>query len=472
MYQLSPHIFSKFTAALAAVALFVAASVIGVGCGRTAESSGITATDNHRLPDTLRVVTLYSPTSYFIYRGQPMGYDYDLVERLAADKGMVLKLEVAPSLNAAVDMLDSGKVDLIAYDVPVTSEYRDKVIPAGPEVITNQVLVQPLKGDSVIHDVTGLVGRTVYVEKGSKYHARLNNLNEELGGGIDIRPVDRDTLITEDLIGMVDRGEIPLTIVDSDIAALNKGYYPELDISLQMSFDQRAAWGVAPQNKWLADSINAWAAEARPRQEQALLLKRYFEQSKNESDQLSSSFANGRISPYDELFKKYAAEIGWDWRLLAAQAHTESKFKPKATSWAGARGLMQIMPATARDYGVSAKQLYDPETSVRTAVRFIADLDKWLKSRIPDDKERQKFILAAYNAGVAHVYDAIALAKKYKMNPNRWSGNVEKAILMKMNPRYYRDPVVKYGYSRGRETYDYVRRIYDFYDKASAHIPA
>ena len=462
---------------MAAAVVFILAFVAGSeGCSPSSSGPGhLAGADSaslHRLPDTLRVVTLYSPTSYFIYRGQPMGYDYDLVERLAADKGMALKLEVAPSLNAAVEMLDSGKVDLIAYDVPVTAEYRDKVIPAGPEVITNQVLVQPVKTDSAITDVTQLVGRTIYVEEGSKYHARLNNLNEELGGGIDIRAVDRDTLITEDLIGMVDRGEIPLTIVDSDIAAINKGYYPDLDISLPLSFDQRAAWGVAPGNQWLADSIDAWAAETRPRQEQALLLKRYFEQSKTEFDPLGNNFAGGKISPYDDLFRKYAAEIGWDWRLLAAQAHTESKFKPKATSWAGARGLMQIMPATARDYGVAAKQLYDPETSIRTAVKFIADLDKWLKSRIPNDTERQKFILAAYNAGVAHVYDAIALAKKYKMNSNKWNGNVEKAILMKMNPRYYRDPVVKYGYSRGRETYDYVRRIYSFYDKAVKKVHA
>lgn len=456
-----------------AASIFLIFAFVAGSEGCSSDSAGASDSTAHHLPDTLRVVTLYSPTSYFIYRGQPMGYDYDLVERLAEDKGMALKLEVAPSLNAAVDMLDSGKVDLIAYEVPITAEYRDRVIPAGPENITTQVLVQPAGSDSIIRDVTELVGRTVYVEENSKYHARLNNLNEELGGGIDIRPIDRDTLITEDLIGMVDRKEIPLTIVDSDIAAMNKGYYPDLDISLQMSFEQRSAWGVAPDNQWLADSIDAWAAETRPRQEQALLLKRYFESSKTGGDPLDDSFAGGRISAYDDLFRKYAAEIGWDWRLLAAQAHTESKFKPKARSWAGARGLMQIMPATARDYGVSANQLYDPETSIRTAVRFIADLDKWLKSRIPDDTERQKFILAAYNAGVAHVYDAIALAKKYNMSPTRWNGNVEKAILMKMNPRYYRDPVVKYGYSRGRETYDYVRRIYSFYNRAvNSGVPA
>lgn len=457
---------------MAATLLIILAFATGTeGCGSSNPEQDDTDTAIHRLPDTLRVVTLYSPTSYFIYRGQPMGYDYDLVERLAADKGMALKLEVAPSLNAAVEMLDSGKVDLIAYDVPVTGEYKGKVIPAGPENITTQVLVQPLKSDSVIHDVTELVGRTVYVEEDSKYLARLENLNDELGGGIVIKPVNRDTLITEDLLGMVDRGELPLTIVDSDIAALNKGYYPGLDITVPVSFEQRSAWGVAPGNKWLADSIDAWAAETRPRQEQALLLKRYFEQSKAEYDP-SADFAGGRISPYDHLFKKYAAEIGWDWRLIAAQAHTESRFKPNAKSWAGARGLMQIMPATARDYGVTAKQLDDPETNIRTAVKYLGQLDKWLKDRIPDDTERKKFILAAYNAGVAHVYDAISLAKKYKMNPGKWDGNVEKAILMKMNPRYYRDPVVKYGYSRGRETFDYVRRIYAYYGKAVDKVAA
>lgn len=457
----------------AVVALILSMAAATEGCSSSSSHEDTTTdTTAHRLPDTLRVVTLYSPTSYFIYRGQPMGYDYDLVERLADDKGMVLKLEVATSLSSAVEMLDSGLVDLIAYDVPITAEYRDKVIPAGPEVITNQVLVQPLGSDSLVRDVTDLVGRTVYVEEGSKYHSRLINLNDELGGGVIIRPVDRDTLITEDLIGMVDRGEIPLTIVDSDIAALNKGYYPKLDISLPLSLDQRAAWGVAPGHQWLADSIDAWSAEARPRQEQAMLLKRYFEQSKTEFDPLATDFAGGRISPYDHLFRKYAAEIGWDWRLLAAQAHTESRFKPNATSWAGARGLMQIMPRTARGYGVATSQLSDPETSIRTAVKIIGDLDKWLKSSIPDDGERQKFILAAYNAGIAHVKDAIALAKKYNMNPERWTGNVEKAILMKQNPRYYRDPVVKYGYSRGRETFDYVRRIYDFYDKAKEKVAA
>lgn len=435
-------------------------------CGHTdsstAEHQSMTG---HGWPDTLRVATLYSPTSYFMYRGKTMGYDYELLEELVDDKHMTLDLRVASSLSQAVAMLDSGIVDLIAYEVPVTAEYKGKVIPTGTENITTQVLVQPSSGDRIT-DVTQLPGREVFVEADSKYQARLENLNRELGGGIIIRPVSRDTIITEDLIAMVADGTAPLTVVDSDIAALNSSYYGDLDVGLELSFGQRSAWGVSPRTPWLADSIDSWMSHGRPLENQAMLLKRYFEVSKGNFVTDDPAFVGGRISKYDELFKKYAATIGWDWRLLAAQSYTESKFKPNARSWAGARGLMQIMPGTGRSYGLYGNRMYDPEASIATAVKILGDLDKRLAERVPDPEERIKFVLAAYNAGPGHIYDAVSLADKYGLKPDRWDNNVEKAILMKMNPRYYRDPVVKYGYSRGRETYDYVQRIYDFYDRA------
>ena len=238
---------------IAALLAIAATAAIGWLCGCSRGASD-TADDydslRHRLPDTLRVGTLYSPTSYFIYRQEPMGYDYDMVSRFAADKGMHLSLRIAPSLSRAVELLDSGLIDLLAYEVPVTGEYRQRVIHCGIENATYQVLVQPKRGKQpLISDVTQLVGREVYVEERSKYLQRLNNLNEELGGGIIIHEVDRDTLITEDLMEMVSKGEIPLTVVDSDIGRLNKTYYNDLDITLQISFPQRSAWGVAQGNK-------------------------------------------------------------------------------------------------------------------------------------------------------------------------------------------------------------------------------
>ena len=210
-----------------------------------------------------------------------------------------------------IALLDSGKVDLLAYEIPVTAEYKRKVTACGPEFLTHQVLVQPKKsGKPVITDETELVGKEIYVEKNSKYQFRLQNLNEELGGGIKIHPIDRDTLITEDLIEMVSSGEIPLTVVDSDIARLNRTYYKTLDISLKLSFPQKSSWGVAHSDKWLADSINEWFAQEQPKERQAQLLKRYFELSKDNGDSFSLDLSKGVISPYDALFKKYAGEIG------------------------------------------------------------------------------------------------------------------------------------------------------------------
>jgi len=444
-------------------------SAISCTSGRSNGNDTRSNASTHRFPDTLRVVTLYSPASYFIYKGQEMGYDYELVTALAVDKGLTLKVDIAPSLSRAIEMLDSGKVDLIAYEVPITAEYKEKVVACGPENITTQVLVQPKRGkEELITDVTELVGKDVYVEAESKYEARMNNLNQELGGGIRIHPVNRDTMITEDLIAMVSEGKITLTVVDSDIAHINKTYYNDLDINTQLSFEQRSSWAVAPDRKWLGDSIDAWLNTDSPRSEQARLLKRYFELSKNEPGRGFVSTA-GRVSPFDHLFKKYAEQYGWDWKLLASQAYVESRFDSTAVSWAGARGLMQIMPRTAKGYGQTAKSIMKNDIAVETSLKLLRDLDRQLSTRVPDPEERKKFVIASYNSGLAHVLDAIALANKYGLNPQKWDGNVAKAILWKSNPKYYRDPVVKFGYSRGRETYDYVNRVYDYYAKSRIH---
>ncbi len=441
------------------------------GCGHK-NAAGTSDNVDGPHSDTLRVVTLWGPTSYFIYRGEPMGYDYTLVDSLARQKGMVLDLKVAKTVSAAVAMLDSGLVDLIAYEVPITEHYKQYVLPCGPENYTSQVLVQPKqKGSGTITDVTELVGKDIYVEKDSKYLRRMQHLDEEIGGGINIHEVDGDTLITEDLIQMVSDGKIPFTIVDSDIAMLNSTYYPDLDVSMEVSFPQRASWAVAPDNVRLAAEIDEWFSGDVPQRTNEDLLKRYFEQSKY-SPSVSFDFSKGYISKYDNIFKQYAPKVGWDWRLMAAQAFVESKFRPNARSWVGARGLMQIMPSTARGYRTKVAQLGNPETSVKVATQLINDLDSYLVKYVPNDKERLKFVIAAYNVGIAHVYDAIALAKKYDLDPERWDGNVEKAILMKMNPKYYNDPVTKYGYCRGTETVAYVKRITDFYEQARREINA
>lgn len=429
--------------------------------------------DSHNLPDTLVIATLYSPSSYFIYRDEPMGFDYDLIHRFTEAKGLELKIEVAPSVHRAIEMLDSGRVDLIAYEIPEIAEYKDRLVPCGPRSETHQVLVQPkIEGKAQITDVTDLPGHKVAVEDGTKYLYRLENLDDELGGGIIINAIDADTIDAEALIEMVADREIPLTIVDNNIAQVNATYFPTLDISVDVSFPQASAWAVSEKHAWLGDSIDAWLNTDESRAANAELHKRYFEQAKAPYVAMSLDLSDGTISKYDNWFKKYASSIGWDWRLLASQSFQESRFDPKAKSWAGARGLMQLMPRTAKAYNLPVKKMTDPELSIATSVKMLDDLDKMLMKKVPDDRERLKFILACYNGGIGHVTDAMALAEKYGMDPTKWDGNVERAVLMKSNPEYYNDPVVKYGYMRGRETAGYVDKIMKYYDRFKREIPA
>lgn len=400
-----------------------------------------------------------------------MGYDYTLLHEFAVDSRIAVRLFIAPDLSAAVDAVRSGEVRLLAYNVPVTAHYRRWLRPCGAELYSSQVLVQPkVKGRPAITDVTGLIGREVYVLDDSKYQRRLEHLNEELADEIIIRTLPSDSVSVEDLVAMVSAGEIPFAVVDSNIGRLNKTYYPDIDISLEISTPQRASWAVAADDTALADTIDLWFANDRQTRLNVDLLKRFFEMSKVTPD-TAFDFSSGRISPYDDIFRRYAPDIHWDWRLLAAQAYVESLFNPAAGSWAGASGLMQVMPSTARAYGVQPAALLDPEQNVRVAVRVIADLDRYLLDRVPNDRERIKFILAAYNCGIGHIYDAIDLARRDGFDPQIWDDNVEKALLLKMNPRRLNDSDIRFGYTRGSETTAYVRRVSKFYQRAILEIP-
>lgn len=428
--------------------------------------------DEYRLPDTLKVGTLYSPTTFFTFRGDTLGYEYERIMNFVRDKNIHAKFILADNLAHMIEMLDSGTIDIIAYEVPIINEYKDLVLNCGEENITNQVLVQP-KSKKMISDVTQLIGKEIYVEEGSKYEIRLRNLDSEVGGGIIIHSIKQDSIITEDLIEMVSNKQIPLTIVDSDIAMLNQTYFRNIDVTLPISFEQRASWAVNKHNQALADSIDSWSKLTKSIIASKQLLKRYFEKSKNEgvsSTHPKLNVRNGVVSPYDHLFKLYAKELDWDWKLLVAQSWNESQFDTTAVSWAGARGLMQLMPSTARAYGLSQENISNPELNIKAAVANLKDLNTLMSKRVEDPKERIKFVIAAYNSGAAHILDAIALAKKFGKDPQKWDNNVCVALQWKANPEYFNDEVCKAGYFRGSQTITYVEKVEECYEYLSSQI--
>ncbi len=406
----------------------------------------------------LVVLTLYSSTSYFIYRGEPMGLQYELSEQFAESLGLKLRIEVANNTHELIQKLLAGEGDLIAYNLPVTKEWKDRLLYCGEDVITHQVIVQRSgRKNKPLTDVTQLIGKDIYVKPG-KYQERLANLDKELGGGIRIHTVTNDSITSEDLITQVAQGKIDYTVADNDVALLNKTYYPNLNTDLSVSFDQRSSWAVRKDSPLLAEAADKWYKENKTSPKYQASTKRYFEISKAVPHTSILSLRDGKISHFDELFKKYAGEIGWDWRLLASLAYTESNFDTTAVSWAGAKGLMQLMPRTARAMGVPAGKEQNPEESIKAAVKYIASTSRSLRM-IPDEKERVNFVLASYNAGLGHIFDAMALAEKYGKNKYVWKNNVEDFILLKSNEEYFNDPVCKNGYFRGIETYNFVREV-------------
>lgn len=217
-------------------------------------------------------------------------------------------------------------------------------------------------------------------------------------------------------------------------------------------------WAVSGANKTLAVALDKWYKADMP------------EHMRNREDYLLSAASitrhvyapvldrkRGIMSNYDVYFRRYASTAGVDWHLLAAQCYQESCYDPQARSWAGACGLMQLMPSTAARYGLSRDEIFHPEKNVAAGARFMGSLMQSFRD-IPSHYERINFALAAYNAGPGHVRDAMALARKYGENPYSWTV-VSQYVLKLSSPEYYQDPVVKHGYMRGSETASYVSGI-------------
>ena len=404
----------------------------------------------------MRVITLYGPLSYFNYKDNVMGYEYEFAKHLCQELGVEMEMIVAPNVASMIEMLENGEGDLVAYRVPRTLELQQRVSFTDREYVTAQVLIQA-ESDSVLTDVLQLAGKQVHVPVSSLYHDRLLDLNNEIGGGISIVAVN-DSISVDALIVQTAQHTIPLTVADADIARLNKTYFSNINYGLAISFPQRYAWVVRQNAPELLAYINQWNKRSVKNMKLSTIYNKYFQQTKYFESEGFEQKRVKQLSPFDDYFRKHTRSIGWDWRLLAAIAYKESKFDPAIVSWSGASGLMQLMPSTARALGFSEYDLHNPEQSIKAGAKYIKYMQDIFRT-VASNEERIKFILAAYNAGPGHVFDARALAIKYGKDPDVWDDNVEIYIRLKSTPEYYSDDVCKHGYLRGDETANYVEVV-------------
>lgn len=429
----------------------------------------------------LRAIVGNSSTSYFIYRGKPMGFEYELLEMFANDMGLELEVVIPDNMNDVIDQLNRGEGDIIAASLTITNERSEKVDFSSHLLTTRQVLVQRKPenwermsmlqmNSKLIRNQIALIGETVSVRRNSSFYSRLHSLSDEIGGEILIETVPGQ-YDTEELIKQVADGIIDYTVADEQIAQLNATYYPNIDVKTPISFPQRIAWACRKNSPQLQKALNKWLEEKRRTSVFNYLKKKYFQSRTGFKQRSGSGYHSqygGKMSVYDDVLKRQAKKIHWDWRLLASQVYQESRFDHNRVSWAGARGLMQMMPATASRFGIDS--LASPEQNVRAGVAYIKWLDKFWAERVPDSTERVKFILASYNAGQGHVLDAYRLAGKYGNPQDQWA-YVELFLKEKSSRKYYTDPVVKHGYCRGYEPVRYVNEIIARYQQYQRLVP-
>lgn len=422
----------------------------------------------------LVALTTFSSTTYFMYRGRPMGFEYELLKRLAKELDVKLEIRIVKNLDEIFQMLNDGEGDLIAYNLTVTRS-RSQMVDFTEHLMTSrQMLVQRKPEgwrqmtrdqihDRLIRNPLELEAETVYVRKETSYFERLQALQDEIGGEIHVKTVP-GKMETEKLIQMVADGAIDYTVADEEIARLNATYHKNLDVGTPISFPQRVAWAVRENSPELKAAVNDWLRREKKTLHYALVYNKYFKNRKAFNKRFASDsyvLRSGKISAYDDLIKEYAQKIDYDWRLVTAQIYQESRFRPKVKSWMGAVGLMQVLPSTAARFGI--RNLRHPESNIKAGTAYLGFLDRFWKKHIADSAQRLRFVLASYNAGLGHVADARRLAKKYGRNPDIWENNVDTFLLLKAQRRYYLDPVSRYGYCRGSEPYKYVREILERY---------
>ncbi len=422
----------------------------------------------------LTVLAENSSTSFFIYRGRKMGFEYEILKEFANEIGVTLEVKIVSNLDNLTEMLENGEGDIIACNYTVTRERNKTIDYSIPFMRTPQVLIQrkpegwekltPAQLEKLmLRDPSKLAHREVHVWKNSSYFQRLINLQDEIGDTIFIKEED-GLLGTEEMIEMVSEGLIDYTVTEENIARVNQRFFDNVDCKTALSVKQKIAFGLRKSSPLLNARLDKWLGQFMAKKTFKHIKSKYFD-FKNmpiNSSEFKAAVKDGQLSAYDAIFKRAASKYDFDWRLLASIAYHESKFNPTVRGFGGAYGMMQFMPHVGPKFGVYPGS--SPEVQIMGGMKKISkDYQFW--SAIPDKSQREKFTLATYNAGQGHIEDAQRLAKKHGLNPLVWDDNVEKMMLNLSKGQYYRDPVVRNGALRGTRTYNYVRAIYARYEE-------
>ena len=440
---------------------------------QTQEEDTLTVFERLKEKDTLVAVTNCAEINYKTNKSRTSGFEFELLNDFCSAHNLELEVLVRESIDSCFQLLDSCEVDVVAIGLGSSKELKKRYHLTDPIMMQRSVLVQRLPKDwkkmSTANEVENqllrspfdLAQKTIHLPKGSHEVKLLNHLSEQIGDTIYV--VECDTLNSVDLIHAVSQGRIDYTVVQEYVARMASIGLGGLDTKLNVSVEQPLGWAVRKQDadSSLLFAFNEWIAGIEQKHLSKIMAK--YLNKDNVFLTSKKALSPGQLSEFDGIIKKTAKNIGWDWRLLASLIYQESKFRLDLESEKGAFGLMQLMPVVMERYEID----YDssPEEQVEAGGKLLKHLNNCLENKVIDSAERVKFVLASYNAGLGHVYDAQRLAEKYGKDPYVWDDNVDFFILNKSKAQYYNDTCCRAGYLRGTETFRFVEEVLERYEQ-------
>ncbi|MEX0721059.1 MAG: transporter substrate-binding domain-containing protein [Balneolaceae bacterium] len=414
----------------------------------------------------LRMITSYSSGSYFLHKGIQVGFEYELIKEFTKENDLALEVIIAGPEESPYDLLNSGKGDVIAASYTITPERRKIVDFSRPYNMVDQLIVVADDLGYEPKSITELKDLPITVRRNSSYYVRLKELQEE-GFPVTINVVPED-MDTESVLFQVSDGTYKATVADNNIFEAGSKYMSGLVKGPLIAERDTIAWAVRKNAPDLKNQMNKFlyqhfrfSENGAPKRSAFLnvLRKKYFEGGtqianyfnpyQGEQDQF------GIISPFDHLIQTVANEHDLDWVMLSSVAAQESKFNPSSVSWAGAVGVMQVLPRFSE---ISSDSLLIPEINIREGAKILSEhLNHY---SYMDSTNQWSFALAAYNAGSGHLADARRLAIDHNDDPNEWEP-VSESLLRLMQRKYYQN--ARYGFCRGIETVRYVNEILNRY---------
>ncbi len=409
---------------------------------------------------TLRVATRNSAANYFVWRGQLLGFEYELAKRFADELGVRLEIVVADPEESLLELVRSGRADMAAAFLTPRSGRNGDIAWSRPYHFAVKRVVTDV-ADSPIKAIGDLSGRRIHVPRDSDARETAERLRDQEGIDLQVEVLPAGTT-PEAAIRGVANGDYDLILVDDHVARNAAAWRENVQSYLEIGEPIPHRWAFREDNGQLQAAADRFLGQTYRSEFYNVVYSKYFrdhDRIREFQAQRIDLGSGQQLSPWDDIIQRYANRKGLDWRLVAAQIFQESGFNPNARSWVGAQGLMQIMPATARQVGVTGS-IHDPEVNIRAGIKYL----DWLRDRFEDDlrvQDRMWFMLAAFNAGVGHVRDARRLADRLGLDRDRWFDNVERAMQKLSQPKYYRN--ARFGYVRGHEPVQYVRAIRERY---------